>query len=142
MSFATIIADLKSFASKIESAFKKLFGDAPAWIAIAQGVITYLGPIAVTITGLINPALGTEASTIIANIKSKLATASALTSTLASATDVAAVLTDIQNDLPQLLAALQVSNPELVSKVTTYTSIFDTEIEALLAALPATPATT
>jgi hypothetical protein len=35
--FSNVIKDLKSFAAKVEAAFKKLFGDAPSWIAIAQG---------------------------------------------------------------------------------------------------------
>ena len=47
--FSTIIQDLKSFASKVETEFKKLFNEAPSWISIAQGVLTYLGPVVVTI---------------------------------------------------------------------------------------------
>ena len=66
--FSNVIKDLKSFGAKVEAAFKKLFGDAPTWIAIAQGVLTYLGPIVVTILTIGGgPALGEEANGIIAN---------------------------------------------------------------------------
>ena len=47
--FSNVIKDLKSFAAKVEAAFKKLFGEAPSWITVAQGVLTYLGPVVVTI---------------------------------------------------------------------------------------------
>ena len=64
--FSTVIKDLKSFSAKVEAAFKKLFGAAPSWIVIAQGVLTYLGPIVVTILTIGGgPALGDEANQII-----------------------------------------------------------------------------
>ena len=63
--FSGFIKDIDSFASKVESAFKKLFGEAPSWIAIAQGVLTYLGPIVVTILTIGGgAALGDEANAI------------------------------------------------------------------------------
>lgn len=138
MSFATMIKDVKSVASKIEAAFKKLFGDAPAWIAIAQGVLTYLGPIVVTILTVGGgSALGNEANTIIGNIKSDLATALATIDQADAATSVPNLLTGIQGQLPALLAAVKVSNPTVVSDVEKYTGIIDTEITALLNAIPA-----
>ena len=136
--FSNVIRDLKSFAAKVESAFKKLFGDAPSWIAIAQGVLTYLGPIVVTILTIGGgPALGDEANEIIGTIKTDLATALATVTTANAATSLPSLLADIQTQLPVLLAAVKVSNPSVVASVEKYTNMIDTEITALLTALPA-----
>ena len=136
---STIITDLKSFASKVETEFKKLFHEAPSWLSIVQAVLTYLGPVVVMLADAAGgAALGTEADTILADIKTKLATAAALATTVNNAPNLAGVLTDIQSDLPSLLAALQVSNPSTVSEVTSYTNTIGTEITALMNAIPAT----
>lgn len=135
--FSTIIKDMKSFASKLEAAFKKLFGDAPTWITIAQGVLTYMGPIVVTILTIGGgAALGDEANLIIGNIKTDLATALAAVSTVDAASSVPSLLAGIQAQLPALLAAIKVSNPSSVSKIETYTSLMDTELTALLNSIP------
>jgi hypothetical protein len=135
--FSNVIKDLKSFASKVEGAFKKLFGDAPSWIAIAQGVLTYLGPIVVTILTIGGgAALGNEANEIIANIKTDLATALATVSTANASGSLPKLLADIQLQLPALLAAIKVSNPSTVTSIENYTNIIDAEITALLHALP------
>jgi hypothetical protein len=136
--FSNVIKDLKSFAAKVEAAFKKLFGDAPSWISIAQGVLTYLGPVVVTILTVGGgSALGDEANTIIGNIKTDLATALATVSTANAATSLPSLLAGIQSQLPALLAAVKVSNPSTASEVENYTNIIDTEITALLNAVPA-----
>ena len=135
---SNIIKDVKSFAAKEEAAFKKLFGDAPAWINIAQGTLTYLGPVVVTILTIGGgPALGAEANEIIANIKTDLATALATVSTVNAATSLPNLLTGVQSQLPALLAAVKVSNPDKVSEIENYTSIISTELTALLNAIPA-----
>ena len=135
--FSNVIKDLKSFGAKVEAAFKKLFGDAPSWIAIAQGVLTYLGPIVVTILTVGGgAALGSEANVIIGNIKTDLATALATLSTANSASGLPSLLADIQSQLPALLAAVKVSNPSTVASIENYTNIIDTEITALLNAMP------
>lgn len=139
--FGNIISDLKSFAAKVEAAFKKLFGEAPSWITVAQGVLTYLGPIVVTILTLGGgAALGSEANEIIGGIKTDLATALATVKTADAATSLPKLLSGIQAELPGLLAAVRVSNPSVVSKVENYTNVIDTEITALLNAIPASAA--
>jgi hypothetical protein len=136
--FSNVIKDLKSFAAKVEGAFKKLFGDAPSWIAIAQGVLTYLGPIVVTILTIGGgSALGAEANVIIGEIKTDLATALATVTTANAATSLPSLLAGIQAQLPALLAAVKVSNPSTVASIENYTNIINTEIAALLNALPA-----
>lgn len=135
--FSSFIKDIESFASKVEGAFKKLFGEAPSWIVIAQGVLTYLGPVVVTILTIGGgPALGNEANTIIANIKADLATAFAVATTAGAANSLPTLLAGIQSQLPALLAALKVSNPTSLSKIENYVSIIDTELTALLGAVP------
>ncbi|MBW4037527.1 MAG: hypothetical protein HIU91_01395 [Acidobacteria bacterium] len=134
--FGSIIGDFRSFASKVEAEFKKMFKEAPSWLAIAEGVLTYLGPIVVTIVDIAGgPALGTEAGAVLSDIKTKLATAAAMVKTAGSTTGIEGVLTEIQADLPVLLSALQVSNPTSVEKVTAYTEIVGTELAALLSSL-------
>jgi hypothetical protein len=136
--FSNVIKDLKSFSAKVEAAFKKLFGDAPSWIAIAQGVLTYLGPVVVTILTIGGgSALGNEANEIIGTIKTDLATALATVTTVNAANSLPNLLADIQTQLPALLAAVKVSNPSVVASIENYTNIIDTEITALLTALPA-----
>ncbi len=49
------------------------------------------------------------------------------------------LLADIRAQLPALLAAVKVSNPSVVASIENYTNIIDTEITALLAALPRRP---
>lgn len=135
--FSNIIKDLKSFASKVEAAFKKLFGEAPTWIAIAQGVLTYLGPIVVTILTIGGgAALGDEANQIIATIKVDLATALSTVTTADAATSLPGLLTGIQSQLPALLAAVKVSNISTVAQIENYVSIIDTELDALINAIP------
>ena len=136
--FSNVIKDLKSFSAKVEAAFKKLFGAAPSWIVIAQGALTYLGPIVVTILTIGGgPALGDEANQIIGTIKTDLATALATVSTVNAATSVPGLLADIQTQLPVLLAAVKISNPSVVASIENYTKMIDAEITALLNALPA-----
>jgi hypothetical protein len=35
--FGSLIGDLRSFASKVEAEFKKMFKEAPSWTMIAEG---------------------------------------------------------------------------------------------------------
>jgi hypothetical protein len=136
--FSSLIKDLESFASKVEAAFKKLFSEAPSWITIAQGVLTYLGPIVVTILTIGGGSvLGEEANAIIANIKTDLATALAVASTAGAATSLPTLLTGIQSQLPALLAAIKVSNPASLSTIENDVSIIATELTALINAAPA-----
>lgn len=135
--FGSMVGDLGSFASKVESEFQRMFKEAPSWLAIAEGVLTYLGPVVVTIAGVAGgPMLGAEASGVLSGIKTKMATAAAMVKTAGSAAGVAGVLAEIQTDLPVLLTALRVSNPATVEKVTVYTQIVGTELAALLSSAP------
>ena len=111
--FSNVIKDLKSFSAKVEAAFKKLFGDAPSWIAIAQGVLTYLGPVVVTILTIGGgSALGNEANEIIGTIKTDLATALATVTTVNAANSLPNLLADIQTQLPALLCLCEPSQVE------------------------------
>jgi hypothetical protein len=135
--FGNVIKDLKSFGAKVEAAFKKLFGDAPTWISIAQGVLTYLGPIVVTILTVGGgSALGDEANEIIGNIKADLATALATVNAANASKSLPGLLVGIQSQLPALLAAVKVSNPSTAGQIENWTNVIDTEISALLNAIP------
>ena len=135
--FGSMVSDLRSFASRVEAEFKKMFKEAPSWAMVAEGVLTYLGPVVVTIVDVAGgPAMGAEAASVLSDIKTKLATAAAMVKMAESTTGVEGVLAEIQADLPTLLGALQVSHPAAVEKVTAYTQIVATELAALLSALP------
>jgi len=136
--FTSLIKNVESFSSKVEAAFKKLFSEAPSWIMIVQGALTYLGPIVVTILTVGGgPVLGDEANKIIASIKSDLATALAVSSTAAASTSLPTLLAGIQTQLPSLLAAIKVSNPATLSTIEKDVAIIDTELIALINAAPA-----
>lgn len=133
-----IIKDLKSFASKVESAFKKLFGNSATWIEIAQGVLTYAGPVLITAVSVEGGApAGSAVSAVLSVIKTDLATALAALTSANAATTVPGLLASIQSNLPALLAAIKVENPALVSKVEAAVSLLTPEIDALIAAMPA-----
>jgi len=53
-----------------------------------------------------------------------------------SANSLPALLADIQAQLPALLAAVKVSNPSTAASIENYTNLIDTEITALLNAMP------
>jgi hypothetical protein len=81
-------------------------------------------------------ALGDEANEIIGNIKTDLATALATVNTANASTSLPSLLTGIQSQLPALLAAVKVSNPSTVGQIENCTNLIDTEITALLNAIP------
>ena len=135
--FSNVIKDLKSFAAKVESAFKKLFGDAPSWIAIAQGVLTYLGPIVVTILTIGGGAALGKRRTDYWEHQGGPGDGAGYGDDGDAAGSLPKLLADIQLQLPALLAAVKISNPSTVTSIENYTNIIDTEITALLNALPA-----
>jgi hypothetical protein len=135
-----LIKDLKSFASKFETEFKKLFAEIPSWLTIVSGLVTYAGPIAVTLTGLIvgTPAAAATAA-ILAVIKTDLATIKAsVTSGNAAATQgMPALLASLQASLPALLASAKVENVPKVDEIESAVNLLVPELNALLAAAPA-----
>lgn len=137
MTFATLIKDIKSDASKIESEFKTLFNEAPTWAAIAGGTIVRIAPLVTTLVTLtLGAPAGSETATILAAIKAKLAAGSMIASTIDASTSLPSLLTNIQSTLPTLLSAIQVENPQLVSKVSGVVSQIAMELSALIQSVP------
>lgn len=135
-----LIKDLKSFASKIEAEYKKLFAEMPSWLTIVSGLITYAGPIAITLTGLIAGAPAAAATAAILEVvKTDLATIkAAITSGNAAATQgLPALLASLQANLPALLASAKVENVPKVDEIESAVNLLVPEIDALIAAAPA-----
>lgn len=131
----SIISDLKTFASKVEAEFIKLFTKAPAILQIATGVVSYLAPLVVGIVTELNPVEGSATAAAVSVIESGLAALSAAAKSLASATTIQQIVADLEAALPSLLAAVKVENSALVEKVEAFVSLFGSEITAISSAL-------
>lgn len=135
MNFETIIKDVKSDASKIESAFKTLFNEAPTYAAIVGADIVRMAPLVTSVATILGGApAGSETALIIAAIKTKLAAIYTVTNTVDASTSIPSLLTNVQTTLPTLLSAVQVENPSLVSKIESNVSQISSEIATLLSA--------
>ncbi len=136
--FSKIIKGIESFASKFEKEFQKLLGEAPSWITIVQGVITYAGPLVTTIATLAAGApAGSAVASILATIKNDLVVASTAAQAGASATSIQTLLASLQTNLPALLAAAKVENLQTVAEIEKIVNLLIPEIDALLEAVPA-----
>jgi hypothetical protein len=131
----SLISDFKTFASKVESAFSKLFKKAPSELQIASAVVTYAAPIIEGLELELAPAAESETAAIFGVIKTDLATLSAASQVANSSATAAQAVTNLQATVPSLLAAVKVENPSLVSKVEGVIAILAPELSALLIAL-------
>lgn len=137
-----LIKDLKSFASKVEEEFVKLFKEAPSIMQIASGVISYGAPIVQTLVTLTAGApAGTATANILAQIKADLATASAAVQSVDGAKTLPTVLASLQQQLPALLTAAKVENLANVTEIETVVNTFIAEVDAVYSALTATSGT-
>jgi hypothetical protein len=132
------------FWHKVEAAFKKLFGTT-TWEKTTSSVLTYLGPLVVTLIGLAGgPAAAAAAAAILATVQNDLATLSAVvegaTATpapneLATAKN---ALASIRTNLPQLLDLAEVKNSANASKITSVVNTVISEVDAIAENIPAT----
>lgn len=136
MTFTTLITDEKTFASKFEAEFKKLFKAAPAALAIVSGVLTYAGPLVSTLVGLAAgaPAGGATALLVPAIQKDIAVLSTAITAGDASV-DAPSLLASIQASLPALLSAAKVENVSTVSLIEGVVAKLVPEIDAVLKAI-------
>ena len=136
---------VKSFFEKIGSDFESLFKHAPTWQQSANGIITVVAPLALTIISLVDPVLEPEASAIIQRIQAGLAVIKTVASDATAAVGSTAVqsvqtaITGINSDMSQLLSTMQVKDPATVAKVTAAANTITTEMSMLLNALPVRP---
>jgi hypothetical protein len=134
---------VKKFWSRVEAAFKKLFGST-TWEKTASATISFVAPLLETIVGL---AAGGPAATIVANIvatvQSDLATVSAVVTGATQtppANEIQACLNalgSIKANFAALLAAAEVKNSAEATKITAVANTIIGEIDAILENLPA-----
>jgi hypothetical protein len=135
--FSTIINDVKSWASKFEAEFVKLFKTAPSWLTIVSGVLSYAGPIVATLVTLVAGApAGTATAAILAVIQKDIAVAQTAIVSADATTDVPALLASLKASLPALLAAAKVENISTVADIEKYVNLLIPEIDALIASAP------
>jgi hypothetical protein len=131
----SLISDLKSFVSRIETAFVKLFKKSPTVLQLAQGVVTYASPVILGLEAELAPAAESETANVLSTIKADLATLSASATAVNGSSTAAQAVSNLQAQVPALLAATKVENPSLVSKVEGVVNILGPELAALLTAL-------
>ena len=137
-----------SFFSKIEAAFKKVFGSSK-WEQTAETTLTLVAPLLETLLALTAGApAATAVGVVIAKIQMGLATAAKLSSDIKAGTvssangaqQLSAMLAAVQADLGTLLTATQIKDQTTQAKVTAIVDSISGEVQAIIAALP-TPAT-
>jgi hypothetical protein len=136
--FTTLIKDVKTFASKVEAGLKKLFGEMPKIEQIIASVLTVVAPLLQTLVALVDPVAAPATAAILAEIKTDLATAytaSVAVNTIADSSSIKSALTNIQSNLPALLAAAKVENVGVVSQIEGFVNAITPELEAVLTAL-------
>lgn len=137
MSLKTIIADIKTWAAKFEAEFEKLFTNAPSWLTIVSGVLTYAGPIVTTMVTLVGGApAGSATAAILAVIQKDIAVAQTAITAADATTNVPTLLASLQANLPALIAAAKVENVSTVADIEKYANLLIPEIDALIASAP------
>ena len=142
-----------SFFSKIEAAFKKIFGSTK-WEQTLSAVITYAAPLVQLLVSLAaGPAAGTIVGSVASTIQSDLGTLKAVVDGATSApsgTELQTVnnaLNSIQANLGALLTDADVKNSSEAAQITSIATSLIGEFEAALKAIgasapaPAPPAT-
>jgi len=130
-----------TFFGKIENFFKKVFGSTK-WETTAASVITLVAPLLETVVTL---TAGEPAAMLVENViheiqgdlaaVSAVVTSAVVPGTTGSAAVATNVLTAVQNNLQQLLAAAEIKNPVTQQQVTGIVNTVAGEINAILAAV-------
>jgi hypothetical protein len=121
---------------KIGSWFKSWFKKVPSWNVIALSALGVIAPLVETIVDLADPAAGAVITPIFTAIQSKLGTVASLLSS-GSTTNLATTIQSILTDLPTILPLLNIKDAATQEKVTAATTSITSELEAILAAIPA-----
>jgi hypothetical protein len=127
-----------SFFSKIEAEFKKLFGKLPSWDVTASRVITVIAPILETALVLIDPAAEEAVAPIITDAQADLATASVVISDAGPAPSLQTALASFTANLTAIETAAGIKDPATQTKFSAAVTVINGEVQAILAAIPAT----
>jgi len=127
-----------SFFGSIGKFFKKAFGSEQTWERIASTALTVVAPLTETIVGLTagEPA-GAAVAAIMTEIQNDLAAVNAVVNTAGgSSATVESTLKSVIANLQSLLTAGHIKDPATLSKVTVIVNTLTAEIEAILQAMP------
>jgi hypothetical protein len=133
---------MSSFFSKLGSELKSLFTKEPAFEQLAQGVITYVSPILLTVLTFVDPAIEPLVSKVISVVQADLATVSTVvkgatvTAGSTAAATVQAALGSITSNLSGLLQVAEVKDSSKIAEITAAANTISTEINSLVTALP------
>lgn len=131
-----IIKDIETEFSKVKTWFSKVFKTLPAWNVVAATALNVAAPLVETIVDLADPAAGAVLTPVLTKIQADFGTVASLLAS-GNTTNVSTFLNAIKTNLPQLLAAAQISDPASVAKSTAAVATITSEIDAILAAVPA-----
>lgn len=131
-----LIKGIETEFSKVKTWFAKVFKALPAWNVIAATALNVAAPLVETIVDLANPAAGAILTPILTKIQADFGTVASLLAS-GNTTNLATFLNAIKTNLPQLLVAAQITDPDSVAKSTAAVTTIASEIDAILAAIPA-----
>jgi hypothetical protein len=133
-----------NFLKRVESFFGRLFGHAPSVLQKLSSAVSFAGPVIVLVAQeTAGPEYGDEVANIVGEVKTGLATASAVIASSHSGTPapsviqaIAGVISGVNENLNGLLAAGHIKNADTKAKVTAIVG----EFAAVLSELAPPPA--
>lgn len=126
----SIFTALHTFGAWVEKELAKLEKEAPAFEAIADATLKYVGPALSVIVGIVNPAAGSIVSAVIADAQKDLLAASGLIHDFGASPTVQSILNSTSSNLSALLTAGHITDAATVAKVQRVVA----EIEGLIEA--------
>jgi len=137
---------VKTLFAHIKNFLEKFFGSTQ-WERVAMNTLNVVAPLIETVLALTaGEPIAAEVGVIVGKVQAGLKAATDLVTSAQSGTakdvtgEMKTVLTGIQSNLTELLAAAQIKNPDTLSKVTAVVNVISQEVTAVLEAMPSTPA--
>ncbi|HMG85583.1 MAG TPA: hypothetical protein VK574_07560 [Terracidiphilus sp.] len=135
--FQTIIKDAQSIASKVEKFLAEVEGAAPTIERITASTLLVVGPLLQTVVTMTAGApTGALVGGVIAQIQTKLAAVSQLTSAAGTSGSVSDLLAGVSSDLSDLDSVAAIKDPKAQANL----ALVIKDVEALLAAYKPVPA--
>jgi hypothetical protein len=120
----------------IGSWFKKVFKNVPAWNVVALSTLNLIAPLLETVLAFADPSAGALIDPIVTQIQADLGTASQLLSA-GNTVNLSSLLKAIQSNFSALIAAAHITNPTSVARAQEAETAITSELEAIIAAIPA-----
>lgn len=135
--FQTIIKDAQSIASKVEKFLAEVEGAAPTIERITASTLLVVGPLLQTVVTMTAGApTGALVGGVIAQIQTKLAAVSQLTSAAGTSGSVSDLLAGVSSDLSDLDSVAAIKDPKAQANL----ALVIKDVEALVAAYKPAPA--